>query len=197
MISWPESRSYRSSSMVEKSSSESCRWPVGRNETRRAGWQHDTVDRGSGIRGRNAGKVRAHDRRTSKEVSTRQSLQVSKWRDLVREILSCAGDSAKTCTARPDGRGGRKRARVALDDIIAAMNKNPANALGAESVRRFVEQVFEPVKYSNGDWRKATGDEAEGQLRRAILPEIGEKRCRDVQERRSPRHPAQTGGCGS
>src|SRR3954471_2978059 len=35
-----------------------------------------------------------------------------------------------------------KQARIALDDIVAALNKNPAHALGAEPVRRFVEQVY-------------------------------------------------------
>src|SRR5262249_25027055 len=31
-----------------------------------------------------------------------------------------------------------------------------------------------------GDWRKATGQEAEGLFRRYVLPEIGEMRCRDL-----------------
>ena len=35
-------------------------------------------------------------------------------------------------------------------------------------------------KYENGDWRKASGQEAEYLLRRSILPEIGEIRCRDL-----------------
>ena len=47
-------------------------------------------------------------------------------------------------------------------------------------MRRFVEQVYQPVKYANGDWRKATGEEAEGLFRRSILPEIGEMRCREL-----------------
>ena len=45
---------------------------------------------------------------------------------------------------------------------------------------RFVEQVCIPQKYENGDWRRATGQEAESVLRRSILPEIGELRCRDL-----------------
>src|SRR6266480_4654359 len=73
-----------------------------------------------------------------------------------------------------------KQARTALDDIIAVLNRNPTQALGAEPVRRFVEQVFIPQKYENGDWRKATGREAEYIFRRSILPEIGELRCRDL-----------------
>src|SRR5437016_13769374 len=56
-----------------------------------------TVARGSGIRGRDAGKARAHDHQESKEISTRQSMQIRKWRDLVREVLSLARRSAKTC----------------------------------------------------------------------------------------------------
>lgn len=73
-----------------------------------------------------------------------------------------------------------KGARAALDDIVAALNKSPAHALGAEPVRRFVEQVYQPVKYSNGDWRKASGNEAERLFRKYILPDIGGMRCRDL-----------------
>jgi site-specific recombinase XerC len=57
---------------------------------------------------------------------------------------------------------------------------NPAHAQGAELVRRFVEQVYIPQKYENGDWRRATGQEAEYLFRRSILSEIGELRCRDL-----------------
>jgi site-specific recombinase XerC len=73
-----------------------------------------------------------------------------------------------------------KQARTALDDVVAALNRNPGHVLGAEPVRRFVEQVYIPQKYENGDWRKATGQEAEYLFRRSILPEIGEQRCRDL-----------------
>jgi integrase len=73
-----------------------------------------------------------------------------------------------------------KQARTALDDRMALLNRNPAHALGAEPVRRFVEQVYIPQKYENGDWRKASGQEAEYLFRRSILPEIGELRCRDL-----------------
>lgn len=73
-----------------------------------------------------------------------------------------------------------RHARTALDDIIAVLNRNPAHALGAEPVRRFVEQVYIPQKYENGDWRRATGREAEYLFRRSILPEIGELHCRDL-----------------
>jgi integrase len=79
-------------------------------------------------------------------------------------------------TSEIDERG----ARTALDDIVAGLNRNPAHALGSEPVRRFVEQVYVPQKYENGDWRRATGQEAEGLFRRSILPEIGEVRCRDL-----------------
>jgi site-specific recombinase XerC len=65
-------------------------------------------------------------------------------------------------------------------DVVAALNRNPGHALGAEPVRRFVEQVYIPQKYENGDWRKATGQEAEYLFRRCILPEIGELRCREL-----------------
>jgi integrase len=55
-----------------------------------------------------------------------------------------------------------KEARTALDDIVAALNRNPAHAL------------------ENGDWRRATGQEAEYLFRRSVLSEIGELRCRDL-----------------
>ena len=74
-----------------------------------------------------------------------------------------------------------KRARVELDDIVATLNRNPAHVLGVEPVRRFVEQVYIPQKYENGDWRKRSGQEAEYLFRRSVLPEIGELRCRDLQ----------------
>ena len=73
-----------------------------------------------------------------------------------------------------------KAARVALDDIVAALNRNPVHALGAEPVRRFVEQVFIPQKYEDGVWRENSGREAEYLFRRSILPEIGDMRCRDL-----------------
>jgi integrase len=73
-----------------------------------------------------------------------------------------------------------RQARVVLDDIVAVLNRNPAHALGVEPVRRFVEQVYIPQKYENGDWRKATGQEAEYLFRRSVLPVIGELRCRDL-----------------
>jgi site-specific recombinase XerC len=72
-----------------------------------------------------------------------------------------------------------RRARTELDDIVALLNRNPAHAQGAELVRRFVEQVYIPQKYENGDWRRATGQQAE-YLFRSILTEIGELRCRDL-----------------
>ena len=73
-----------------------------------------------------------------------------------------------------------KQARTALDDIMALLNRNPAHALGAEPVRRFVQQVYIPQKYEDGAWRRATGQEAESLFRRSILPVIGELRCRDL-----------------
>ena len=74
-----------------------------------------------------------------------------------------------------------KRARVELDDVVAVLNRNPQHVLGVEPVRRFVEQVYIPQKYENGDWRKRTGQEAEYLFRRSVLPDLGELRCRDLQ----------------
>src|ERR1039458_9961429 len=64
-----------------------------------------------------------------------------------------------------------RRARTELDDIVALLNRNPAHAQGAELVRRFVEQVYIPQKYENGDWRRATGQQAE-YLFRSILSDV-------------------------
>lgn len=44
-----------------------------------------------------------------------------------------------------------------------------------------LNKCYIPQKYENGDWRKATGQEAEYLFRRSVLPEIGEVRCRDLQ----------------
>ena len=52
--------------------------------------------------------------------------------------------------------------------------------LGVEPVRRFVEQVYIPLKYENGEWRKGTGQESEYVFLRSILPVIGGLRCRDL-----------------
>ena len=52
--------------------------------------------------------------------------------------------------------------------------------LGAEPVRRFLQQVYIPQKYEDGDWRKATGQEAENLFKRSVLPVIGELSCREL-----------------
>ena len=65
-----------------------------------------------------------------------------------------------------------KQARVGLDDIVALLNRNQAHVLGVEPVRRFVEQVYIPQKYENGDWRKASGQEAEYLFRSSCLRSV-------------------------
>ncbi len=107
-------------------------------------------------------------------------MQIRKRRDLVREILSRSGAPQKRVQLGRNSEMNERQARTALDDIIALLNRNPAHAQGAELVRRFVEQVYIPQKYENGDWRKATGQEAEHLFRRSILSEIGEMRRRDL-----------------
>jgi hypothetical protein len=77
-----------------------------------------------------------------------------------------------------------KQARAALDDIVAALNRSQSQALGGELVRRFVEQVYIPQKYENGDWRNASGADAEYLFRRFVLPRIGDSRCRDLKAER-------------
>ena len=73
-----------------------------------------------------------------------------------------------------------KQARIVLDDIVSALNKSHSQSLGGELVRRFVNNVYIPQKYENGDWRKASGQEAKYIFTNFILPEIGEHRCRDL-----------------
>src|SRR5437660_3756395 len=84
------------------------RLPCGRKTTRKEDCCSATVATGSGIRGRSAGKARAHDHQESKEISTRQSMQFRKRRDLVREVLSRSRRSAKTCPARSQFRNERE-----------------------------------------------------------------------------------------
>lgn len=74
-----------------------------------------------------------------------------------------------------------KAARTALDDLVAELNRSSLQMLGSEPARRFIEQVYIPQKYEDGDWRTASGQDVERQFRRWILPEIGEMRCRDLQ----------------
>src|SRR5260370_34693697 len=76
-----------------------------------------------------------------------------------------------------------KVGRVGLDDIVATLNKNPVHALGAEPVRRFVEQVFIPQKYEDGAWRENSGRDVEYLFRRSILPENVDMWCSDINAR--------------
>jgi integrase len=126
-----------------------------------------TVARGSGIRGRNAGKARSLCNSENGEI----------W---YGKYYPAPGAPQKRVQLGRSSEMNEKQARTALDDIMALLNQNPAHAQGAELVRRFVEQVYIPQKYENGDWRRATGQEAEYLFRRSILSEIGELRCRDL-----------------
>jgi integrase len=90
------------------------------------------------------------------------------------------------------------QARTALDDIVAQLNRSHSQVFGSELVRRFVEQVYIPQKYENGDWRRLTGQEAEYLFQGTILPAIGEMRCRDLKAenlRAVLRKMAQSGRC--
>jgi hypothetical protein len=71
----------------------------------------------------------------------RGNLQITERRALVREILSRSRRSAEACSTRPTPEIDEKQPRVALDDIVAVLNRNPAHVPGVEPVRRFVEQV--------------------------------------------------------
>src|ERR1700693_5559807 len=84
------------------------RSPCGRKTMRKEDYGSATVARGSGIRGRNAGKGSAHDQQKSKEISTRQFVQIRERGDLVREILSRSRRSAETCSARSQFRNERE-----------------------------------------------------------------------------------------
>lgn len=76
-----------------------------------------------------------------------------------------------------------KEARSALDDIVSQLNRSQSQALGGELVRRFIEQVYIPQKYENGDWREASGQDAEYLFRRFITPEIGTIRLESNQDK--------------
>src|SRR5262249_4192898 len=39
-----------------------------------------------------------------------------------------------------------RQARIALDDLVAELNRNPGHVLGTEPVRRFIEQVYVSMK---------------------------------------------------
>src|ERR1022692_1294362 len=154
--------------MDGKSSSERRRLPAGGSVTRKVGWRRDTVGRDSGIRGRDAERDAL--------MTTRRYQRGS----------ICKSENGEVWYGKYYPAPGARQKRVQLgrtaelDDIVAVLNRNPAHALGGEPVRRFVEQVYIPQKYENGDWRKATGQEAEYLFRRSVLPEIGGLRCRDL-----------------
>src|ERR1035438_8700024 len=93
--------------MAAGSSSERCRLLVGGSVTRKAGWRRDTVNSGSGIRGRDARKAGAHDHEKSKEISTRQYLQIRERRGLVREILPHSRRPSEARSTRPNFRNRR------------------------------------------------------------------------------------------
>src|SRR5450755_125248 len=118
-------------------SSERRRLPAGGNVTRKVGWRRDTVGRDSGIRGRDAGKAGAHDYEESKEISTRQYLQITERRRLVREILSCSRRSAEACSTRPNFRDPREASTGRVGRHCRGIEQEP----GARA-RRFVEQVY-------------------------------------------------------
>src|SRR3984885_1650873 len=82
--------------------------PAGRTTMKKDGYGSATVARCSGFRGRNAGKACAHDHQKSKEISTRQFVQIRECGDLVREILSRPRRSAETCSARSQFRNERE-----------------------------------------------------------------------------------------
>jgi hypothetical protein len=122
----------------------------------------------------------------SKEISTRRYLQLTKRVVWYGKYYPAPDAPEKRVQL---GRTSETRSEHgSLDDIVAVLNRNPQHVLGVEPVRRFVDQVYIPQKYENGDWRKGTGPEAEYLFRRSVLPDIGELRCRDL--RTSPRRAA-------
>src|ERR1035437_9755424 len=117
--------------MVGSLSSERHLLPTGGTKMSKEGWRNATVARGSGIRGRDAGKARAHDHQKSKEISTRQSMQFRKRRDLVREVLSRSRRSTKTCSARSKLRDEREASTHGAGRHHCGIEQEPcANAGG-------------------------------------------------------------------
>src|SRR5438309_1066983 len=98
-------------------------------ERRRSG----TVARGSGIRGRDAGKARAHDHQESKEISTRQSMQIRERRDLVREILSLARRSAETGSTRSQFRDEREASTHRVGRHDGGIEQEPGARAGSRT----------------------------------------------------------------
>ena len=99
-------------------------------------------------------RMRAHDHEKSKEIATRQYLQITKREVWYGKYYPAPGAPQKRVQPGQTAEMDEKRARVELDDIVAVLNRNPQHVLGVEPVRRFVEQVYIPQKSEKGDWRK-------------------------------------------
>src|ERR1035438_8845548 len=111
--------------MAAGSSSERCRLLVGGSVTRKAGWRRDTVNSGSGIRGRDARKAGAHDHEKSKEISTRQYLQIRERRGLVREILPHSRRPSEARSTRPNFRNRREASTGRVERHCRGIEQEP------------------------------------------------------------------------
>ena len=107
-------------------------------------------------------------------------MQFRKWRALVREVLSRARRSSETCPAGSEFRDERKASPHRSGRHHCFIKQEPGACAGSGTGKKVCGTGFYPQKYENGDWRRATGQEAEYLFRRSILPEIGELRCRDL-----------------
>ncbi len=68
----------------------------------------------------------------------------------------------------------RKRAEEMRADIVRGLNQNPDQSLADETVERFIEDVFIPMKIDSGDWRENTSKECTREIRRHVITEIGD-----------------------
>ena len=126
-------RTLAAADMAGKLSFEKHLLPGGKTKTSKEDWPSVTVARDSGIRGRSAGKARAHDHWKSKEISPRQSMQISERRDLVREVLSRSRRSTKTCPTRSSFRDGREASTHGVGRHCCCTQQEPGARAGSRT----------------------------------------------------------------
>src|SRR5262245_18698146 len=105
--------------------------PRGKTTLRKEGGHSARVARDSGVRGRDAGKERAHDHKENQEVPTRQYLQIRKRSGLVREILSGSRRPAETCSTRTNFRDGRETSTDRAGRHRSSIEQEPGACSGS------------------------------------------------------------------
>lgn len=85
-----------------------------------------------------------------------------------------------TKTIGPKSQISRKQAELIRDEIVRPFNLNPHHRRGEETFRRFVEEVFLPMKVEVGDWRENTAKECTREIRTHLLSTIGDVAFQDL-----------------